>query len=56
MSYVCISYIIQAPEGLRLPAIVGDISGIIGAIALFVWFMLKVKKTKANENNESESA
>ena len=48
MSYISIAYILQAPEGLRLPANISNIIGIIGAIALFIWFMLKVKKEKAN--------
>ena len=50
MSYVVISYIMQAPEGFRLPATISDITGIIGAILLFVWFALKVKKTKSQES------
>ena len=54
MTYVCVSYIIQAPEGLRLPSSIGDCAGIISAILLFVWFMVKVKKTKASERTESE--
>ena len=52
MSYVCISYIIQAPEGFRLPAAIGDGAGIIGAVALFILFMIKVKKTKSIEDRE----
>ncbi|WP_296645316.1 carbon starvation CstA family protein [Romboutsia sp. 13368] len=54
MSYVCVSYIIQAPEGLRLSSTIGDSAGIISAILLFVWFMVKVKKTKVSESGESE--
>ena len=54
MTYVCVSYIIQAPEGLRLPSSIGDCAGIISAILLFVWFMVKVKKTKASESTGSE--
>lgn len=54
MTYVCVSYIIQAPEGLRLSSIIGDGAGIIVAVVLFVWFMIKAKKTKSGENKESE--
>lgn len=49
MSYVVISYILQAPEGFRLPSIIADPVGIIVAILLFIWFMVKVKKTKNNK-------
>lgn len=44
MSYVCISYILQAPEGFRLPAMFSDITGVIGAAAIFIFFMMKTKK------------
>ena len=52
MSYVVISYIMQAPEGFRLPATISDITGIIGAVLMFVWFMIKVKKTKEEQTLE----
>lgn len=46
MSYVCISYLLQAPEGFKLPSLFSDVTGIIGAIAIFVLFMIKVNKEK----------
>lgn len=46
MSSVCISYILQAKEGFRLPAMFSNIVGVIGAILLLFWFIHKVKKTK----------
>ena len=48
MSYVCTSYILQAPEGFKLNAMFSDITGIIVAIILFVVFIQKVKKHKSN--------
>ena len=54
MTYVCVSYIIQAPEGLRLSSIIGDSAGIRAAILLFVWFMVKVKKTQSSESTGAE--
>ena len=55
MSYVVISYIMQAPEGFRLPATISDITGIIGAVLMFVWFMTKVKKTKEEQTLEEKA-
>ena len=43
MSYVSVSYILQAPEGLRLPAMFSNIVGVVVAIAIFVFFMSKRK-------------
>ena len=49
MSYVSIAYILQAPEGFRLPAMFSNIVGIIFAIGLFIFFVVKTNKNK-NEN------
>ena len=46
MSYVCTSYIIQAPEGLKLGAMTGNVIGVVIAIALFTFFMTRVNKAK----------
>ena len=54
MSYVVVSYIIQAPEGFKLPATIADPAGIVCAVLMFVWFMIKVKKTKAQQEQISE--
>ena len=43
MSYVSVAYILQAPEGLRLPAMFSNIVGVVFAIAIFVFFMSKRK-------------
>ena len=48
MSYVCTSYILQAPEGFKLNAMFSDITGIVVAILLFVVFIQKAKKYKSN--------
>ena len=52
MTYVVISYLLQAEEGFQLPATFANTTGIIGAVLVFVWFMLKVKKTKAKQELE----
>ena len=44
MTYVVISYILQAPEGFRLATTLSNIIGIVGAALIFVLFMLKTKK------------
>lgn len=43
MSYVVISYILQAPEGFRLPIVPSNIIGIAGAAIIFGLFMRKAK-------------
>ena len=49
MSYVSMAYILQAKEGFRLPAMFSNIVGAVFAVGLFVFFMVKTKKsTKAN--------
>ena len=44
MSYIVIAYILQAPEGFRLPALPSNIVGVIGAAFIFGLFMSKIKK------------
>ena len=46
MSYICISYILQAPEGFKLAASISDITGLIGAALLFILFMTKANKER----------
>ena len=56
MSYVSVSYILQAPEGFRLPAMFSNIVGVVAAIAFFAAFMMRVKKEKSNvEKTEKAS-
>ena len=43
MSYVSVAYILQAPEGLRLPAMFSNIVGVVAAIVLFIFFLAKRK-------------
>lgn len=47
MTYVVISYILQEPEGFRLPTMPSNIVGIVGAAAIFVLFMLKANNKEA---------
>ncbi len=51
MSYVCTSYIMQAKEGFRLPATISNVTGIIAAIALFAFFMIKKSSIKNEQQN-----
>ena len=51
MSYVCVSYIMQAKEGFKLAAGISDITGIIVAIGLFISYLVYVKKYKSNKEN-----
>jgi len=54
MSYVSVAYILQAEEGFRLPATLSNIVGVIFAIGLFVFFIVKTSKTtKANNTNNN---
>ena len=47
MTVVCVSYILVAPEGFRLPVVVANISGVVIAIFTFVaFFIWKIKKIK----------
>ena len=49
MSYVSMAYILQAEEGFKLPTTFSNIVGAVFAVGLFVFFMVKTKKsTKAN--------
>ena len=49
MTYVVISYILQAPEGLRLNAIFSNVVGIVGAVLMFIFFLYKTKKKSSVE-------
>ena len=50
MSYVSVAYILQAQEGFRLPATFSNIVGIVFAVALFVFFIVRTNKNaKANK-------
>jgi len=53
MSYVCVSYILQAPEGFRLNSMLSDGVGIVAAIVLFVLFMLNKNKIIKNKNSKN---
>ena len=53
MSYVSVAYILQAPEGFRLDAMFSNITGVVCAIGLFVFFMLKRKDI--NKENTVET-
>ncbi|MCL1950046.1 MAG: carbon starvation protein A [Turicibacter sp.] len=44
MVYVVVGYIIQAPEGFQLPAMVGNITGVIAAAASLVFFYTHTHK------------
>ena len=43
MSYVSLAYILQAREGFRLNANLSNIAGIVFAVVLFIFFMVKRK-------------
>lgn len=47
MSYVSVAYILQAPEGFRLPATFSNIVGVIAGIIFLFAFMMRVKKEKS---------
>lgn len=56
MSYVSVAYILQAPEGFRLPAMFSNITGVVVAIVFFAAFMMRVKKEKSKvEKTEKAS-
>ena len=55
MSYVSVAYILQAPEGFRLPAMFSNIVGVITAIGLFTFFMLK-RKNMVEDKAENKTA
>ena len=50
MSSVSLAYILQAPEGFRLPAMFSNIAGVVFAIGLFIYFIVKKKNIKVNED------
>lgn len=47
MSYVSVSYILQAEEGFRLNAMLSNITGAIAGALFFAMFMIKVKNEKS---------
>jgi len=47
MTYVVISYILQAPEGFKLTPMLSDVVGMIGAASAFIFFLIRAKKKKA---------
>lgn len=54
MSAVCVSYILQAPEGFRLPATFSNIVGVVASIILLLVFMKKLKSLKlASEKDKA---
>ena len=48
MSYVSVSYILQAKEGFRLNPTFSNATGIIAGLIFFAVFMNRVKKEKSN--------
>ncbi|MDY2736202.1 carbon starvation CstA family protein [Intestinibacter sp.] len=53
MTAVTFSYIMQAPEGFRLPAQVGNIIGVAVAVLFAVAFFVKANKEKNIEHNKA---
>jgi len=53
MSAVCVSYILQAPEGFRLNSMLSDGVGVVSAIVLFVLFMLNKNKIVKNKDSKN---
>ena len=49
MTSVSVAYILQAPEGFKLPAMFSNGAGILAAAGLFIFFNLKKKDIKVNE-------
>lgn len=52
MTYICTSYILQAPEGLSLPALFANIVGVTTAALFTLWFIFKVNKHKKSASKE----
>ena len=52
MSYIVVSYILQAPEGLKIDGTISDIIGIATAIGVFVLFMVKSRIIKSEASVE----
>lgn len=53
MSSVCVSYILQAPEGFKLNAMLSNGVGVVAAIVLFVLFMLNKNKLIKNKDSKN---
>ena len=51
MTVVTFSYIMQAPEGFKLPASVGNGIGLVAGLVLTVLFFNKVRKVKGNKQH-----
>ena len=49
MTSVCVSYILQAPEGFRLNAMFSNGVGIVASIVLFMLFILNRDKLSKKE-------
>ena len=47
MTFVSISFILQAPVGFRLPGTVGNIGGLIGAVAVMALFLIYTSSQSA---------
>ena len=56
MTYVSIAYILQAPEGLRLPATFSNVVGIVSALGLLVYFIIKTNKLKSAETKDVKAS
>ena len=52
MTAVTFSYIMQAPEGFRLPAKIGNIIGVIVAVVFAIMFFIKESKLKKGKNKK----
>lgn len=56
MTAVITSYILVAPEGLRLPESFGIPAGIAVAVAAIAFFMVKVGKSEAKQSSDKKAA
>ena len=51
MSAVSLTYILMAPEGFKLPSVIGYPAGIAFAVCLFVLYLILSLRKKAGINN-----
>ncbi len=57
MSYIVVSYIMQAPEGLKLNMVLSNSVAIAIAVILFIVFLVKaVKSAKVNSNSNVDNS
>lgn len=56
MTAVITSYILVAPEGLRLPESFGIPTGIVVAVATFGFFLMKAGKADVNQSSDKKAA